>query len=90
MIVSDLLWALVGGTVVGVLGTLLAVRRRREAPLWVTVLCGVGGTLLGNLAYTRLFAATTPGFDWWRHGWQLGGAAMLVALGASLSARRGG
>lgn len=88
MLVSDLLWALVGGAVVGILGKWLAPRGRDEVPLWVTVLCGVGGVLLGNVIYTSIWASTTPGFDWWRHIWQIGVAAALVSAAATLVGRR--
>lgn len=88
MLVSDLLWALVGGAVVGVLGKWLAPRGRDDVPLWVTVLCGVGGVLIGNAIYTSIWSPTTPGLDWWRHAWQIGVAAVLVALAAGLSGRR--
>jgi uncharacterized membrane protein YeaQ/YmgE (transglycosylase-associated protein family) len=88
MLVSDLLWALVGGAVVGILGKWLAPHGRDDVPLWVTVLCGVGGVLIGNAIYTSIWAPTTPGFDWWRHAWQVGIAAVLVALAATATGRR--
>lgn len=88
MLVSDLLWALVGGTVVGILGTWLAPRDGDEVPLWVTVLCGVGGVLIGNAIYTAIWSPTTPGLDWWRHVWQVTGAAALVALAVTARTRR--
>lgn len=88
MLVSDLLWALLGGAVVGILGKWLASRGRGEVPLWITVLCGVGGVLLGNTIYTSIWSPTTPGFDWWRHTWQIGTAAALVAIAAALATRR--
>jgi len=88
MLVSDLLWALVGGAVVGVVGTWLASRGRGEVPLWVTVLCGVGGMLVGNTIYISIWSPTTPGLDWWRHIWQVGAAAVLVSVALTVSARR--
>ncbi|WP_227465457.1 hypothetical protein [Nocardioides dongkuii] len=88
MLVGDLLWALVGGTVVGFLGKWLAPGDRDDVPLWITILCGVGGVLLGNVVYTSIFSATTPGLDWWRHAWQIATAALLVAAAATLTGRR--
>lgn len=88
MLVSDLLWALVGGTVVGILGKWLAPRGWDDVPLWLTVLCGVGGILVGNAAYGAIWSPATPGPDWWRHAWQVAGAAALVALAATLTGRR--
>lgn len=77
-----------GGAVVGVLGKWLAPRGYDEVPLWVTVLCGVGGVLLGNTIYTSIWSPTTPGLDWWRHTWQIGVAAVLVVIAAAVTGRR--
>jgi uncharacterized membrane protein YeaQ/YmgE (transglycosylase-associated protein family) len=88
MLVSDLLWALVGGAVVGVLGTWLSPHGRDEVPLWVTVLCGVAGVVVGNTIYISIWEPTTPGLDWWRHIWQIGTAAVLVGVVGTLVGRR--
>lgn len=59
-----------------------------EVPLWLTVLCGVGGMLLGDWLYTRVWDAYTPGVDWWRHTWQVTTAAVLVTAVSALVVRR--
>ncbi|WP_243058025.1 hypothetical protein [Nocardioides sp. SR21] len=79
---SALLWALIGGTIIGLLGKLVAPGDRDNIPLWLTVLCGIGGVLLGNFLYGIFFDLNTRGFDWWRHGWQVVVAAILVSLAA--------
>ena len=84
--VSTWLWALVGGTVVGVLGKLLAPGRAR-VPLWVTVLCGSGGMMAGDWLYDLFFRPSTPGVDWWRHGWQVAAAAVIVTVVAAVLGR---
>lgn len=83
--VSALLWALIGGTLIGLLGKLVA--RRDSIPLWLTILCGIGGVLLGNFLYGQFFDADTRGFDWWRHTWQVVVAAALVTLASGSTAR---
>ncbi|ABL80985.1 MULTISPECIES: hypothetical protein [unclassified Nocardioides] len=85
--VSALLWALIGGTVIGLLGKALAPGDRDDVPLWLTVICGIGGVLIGNFLYGLFFADHSRGIDWWRHGWQVAVAAVLVAS-ASVSAGR--
>lgn len=84
---SALLWALIGGTIIGLLGKLVAPGDRDNIPLWLTVLCGIGGVLLGNFLYGIFFDLNTRGFDWWRHGWQVVVAAILVSLAAGRFAR---
>jgi uncharacterized membrane protein YeaQ/YmgE (transglycosylase-associated protein family) len=88
MELGDLLVALVGGTLIGLLGKWVAPSGRDEIPLWLTIICGIGGVLIGTYAYTRVFDASTPGIDWWRHIWQVLIAAALVALAATLTGRR--
>jgi uncharacterized membrane protein YeaQ/YmgE (transglycosylase-associated protein family) len=87
--VGTLLWALIGGAIIGILGKWVA-PGHRDIPLWATVLCGVGGVLLGNWLYVDVFdfRANTFGFDWWRHIWQVAVAAILVIGAASVLGRR--
>ena len=84
---SALLWALIGGTIIGLLGKMVAPGNRDNIPLWLTVLCGIGGVLLGNFLYGIFFDPDTRGFDWWRHGWQVVVAAVLVSVAAGRTAR---
>ena len=86
---SAILWALVAGTVLGLLGKMVAPGDRDNIPLWLTILCGIGGGLLGTWLYEQVYGiAGTPGVDWWRHIWQVTIAAVLVMAVATLAARR--
>jgi uncharacterized membrane protein YeaQ/YmgE (transglycosylase-associated protein family) len=85
--IGALLWALVGGTVIGLLGKLFAPGDTERVPLWLTILCGIAGGLIGNVLYGLFFDPQTRGVDWWRHGWQVAVAAVLVGLAASASSR---
>ena len=84
---SALLWALIGGTIIGLLGKLVAPGDRDSIPLWLTVLCGIGGVLLGNYLYGVFFNPNTRGVDWWRHGWQIAVAAVLVTVASGATGR---
>ncbi len=87
---GTILVALIGGTVVGLLGKMFA-PGDREVPLWLTILCGIGGVFLGNWLYVDVFdfRENTARIDWWRHAWQVAAAAVLVVLVSSGAARRG-
>jgi uncharacterized membrane protein YeaQ/YmgE (transglycosylase-associated protein family) len=87
--IGDILWALVGGTVIGLLGKAVAPGDRDRIPLWLTVICGIGGVLLGTWLYVDVagFNATTAGVDWWRHIWQVAAAAALVVVTAGVTGR---
>jgi uncharacterized membrane protein YeaQ/YmgE (transglycosylase-associated protein family) len=86
---SAILWALIGGTVIGMLGKLAAPGDRDHVPLWLTIICGIGGGLIGTWLYGEVFGdAATSGVDWWRHAWQVFVAAILVMLVAAATGRR--
>ena len=87
--VGTILWALIGGTIIGLLGKWVA-PGDRDIPLWATVLCGVGGIFLGNWLYVDVFdfQANTARIDWWRHVWQVAVAAILVIGAAGVLGRR--
>lgn len=86
------------GLVIGFLGKAVAPGQRDNIPLWLTVVCGIVGAFVGSYLYYAVFGVapdhpggdmydTSPGLDIWRHVWQVGAAAVLVVLAATLTAR---
>jgi uncharacterized membrane protein YeaQ/YmgE (transglycosylase-associated protein family) len=88
------------GMTIGLLGKAVAPGDRDNIPLWLTVVCGIVGMILGSLIYWWIFGGngrfdghaptwdnTTNGIDWWRHIWQIGVAALAVMAAASLTGR---
>jgi uncharacterized membrane protein YeaQ/YmgE (transglycosylase-associated protein family) len=86
--ISTILWAIVGGTVIGLLGKLVAPGDKDNIPLWLTILCGIGGVFIGNFLYSSIFDPSTRGIDWWRHIWQVAVAALLVVGAAGITGRK--
>jgi uncharacterized membrane protein YeaQ/YmgE (transglycosylase-associated protein family) len=87
MDLSDILVALIGGTFIGVLGKWVAPSGRDDIPLWLTIICGIGGVVLGTYVYSQIWDPSTSGIDWWRHVWQIAVAAVLVVIAATLTGR---
>lgn len=88
--IGSLLILLIGGIIIGVLGKFLAPGDRDNIPLWLTVICGIAGILLGNLLYTALGGScATSGIDWLRHVVQIITAAVLVIVAAMVTGRSG-
>lgn len=87
--VGTVLWALIGGTVIGFLGKTFA-PGKRDIALWLTILCGIGGVLLGNWLYVDVFdfRENTARIDWWRHIWQVAVAAILVVIVTGTAGRK--
>ena len=84
---SAILWALIGGTIIGLLGKFVAPGDKDNIPLWLTILCGIGGVLLGTWLYSLFFDPSTNGIDWWRHVWQIVVAAILVVIASTATGR---
>ncbi len=83
---------LIAGTIIGLIGRAVAPGDHDHIPLWLTVICGIGGCLLGSYLYAALFDCSdmnncTNGVDWWRHLWQIGVAAILVVVAAGVTGR---
>lgn len=83
-----ILWTIIGGIIIGLLGKLLAPGGRDNIPLWLTVICGILGIIIGNYIYKAIWGYdNTAGFDWWRHIWQVVVAAVLVMGAAAVTGR---
>lgn len=80
---------IVAGIIIGLLGKWVAPGSRDNTPLWLTILCGVGGVLIGYYLAGALGVAATPGVDWIRWIISIVVAAVLVMVAASLTSRRG-
>lgn len=77
------LWAIIVGLVLGLIAKAI-IPGKQQIPLWLTIILGLGGALLGNWAAGGLGVGHTRGIDWIRHLLQLLGAVVLVAVGDRL------
>lgn len=84
----EIIVLLVGGLIIGLLGKFLAPGDKDNIPLWLTIVCGIAGMLVGNLVYTALGGScTTSGVDWLRHIVQIIVAAIFVIVAAMATGR---
>lgn len=90
MEISDILVALIGGTLIGLIGKAVAPGDRDNIPLWLTIICGIGGIVAGTFIWTEVFGgeANADGFDFWRHVTQIVAAAVLVVIAAGVTGRK--
>ena len=73
-----LLFTIIGGAIIGWLGKKIA-RDDIRIPTWLTIVCGIGGMLVGSFLYF-IFFDHNSGIEWWRHAWQVVVAAVLVTV----------
>jgi uncharacterized membrane protein YeaQ/YmgE (transglycosylase-associated protein family) len=62
----EIIGVVIAGIVIGLLGKWIAPNHRDNIGLWLTVVCGVGGVLVGCYLAAAAGVAATPGIDWAR------------------------
>jgi uncharacterized membrane protein YeaQ/YmgE (transglycosylase-associated protein family) len=72
-------WAIIAGLIIGLIAKLV-LPGRQPIPLWLTLIIGIVGGLVGNALATAFGVRDTGGFDWIRHILQIAVAAVLIAL----------
>ncbi|WP_326696814.1 GlsB/YeaQ/YmgE family stress response membrane protein [Streptomyces sp. NBC_01754] len=77
------LWAIIVGLVLGVIARAI-LPGKQNIPLWLTVVFGILGGILGNAVAGWLGVRDTKGIDWTRHVLQLIGAIAVVGVGDML------
>jgi uncharacterized membrane protein YeaQ/YmgE (transglycosylase-associated protein family) len=85
--VTTILFYLVVGTIVGVIGKLIAPGSRDNIPFWLTIVCGIGGMLLGDVVYRAFGGDGSRGLDWTQGLVAVLTAAVLVMAAATLTGR---
>lgn len=88
--IGTILWGIIGGAIVGILGRLL-LPGRQEISMTMTVIAGILAATLGGIIAGWLGVGETKGIDWIRHIIQLALAVLFVWLAARWRPRaRGG
>lgn len=86
----EIIGVLIAGLIIGLLGKFVAPGNRDNIPLWLTVICGIGGVLIGYYIAAAMGVEDTKGVDWIRWLVSIIVAAVLVVIAATVTARRTG
>ena len=78
-----------GAETAWIVGKFFAPGDRDNIPLWLTIVCGIGGVLIGYYLAAALGVEATRGIDWTRWIISIVVAAVLVMIAASVTGRRG-
>jgi uncharacterized membrane protein YeaQ/YmgE (transglycosylase-associated protein family) len=84
----NIIWAIIAGLIIGLLAKLV-VPGRQDIPIWLTIILGIVGALIGNWLAALIGVRFTGGIDWIRHLLQIAAAAVLIAIVAPVWMRRG-
>lgn len=86
MTVAGIISAIIVGLVIGALGRLV-VPGRQNLPVWLTIVVGIVAALIGTALAQAVGVAVTAGVDWIELVFQIGLAALGVALIAGVRGR---
>ncbi len=86
----EIIGLIVAGLIIGLLGKFVAPGARDNTPLWLTVLCGIGGVLIGYYLSGALGVSSTRGIDWIRWIISIAVAAVLVVAASTITGRNRG
>lgn len=87
MDITTILFYLIVGAIVGLLGKFLAPGDKDNIPIWLTVLCGIGGMLLGGVIYRAFGGDGSAGLDWTQGIVAVVTAMVLVIIASTVTGR---
>lgn len=85
--IGEIIGLLIGGVIIGLLGKLVAPGDKDNIPLWLTVICGIGGILLGYWIYSLFGGDGSRGVDWTRWIVAILVSAVLVVIASTATSR---
>ncbi len=83
----EIIGVLIAGVIIGLLGKFVAPGDKDNIPIWLTVLCGIGGVILGWFVYDAFGGGETDGVDWVRWIVAILVAAVLVVIASTVTGR---
>lgn len=84
---GEIIGTIIFGFIIGLLGKWVAPKGKDNIPIWLTLICGVGGALIGYWLWDALGGTDTKGIDWWRWVISVLAAAVLVMVAATITGR---
>ena len=83
----EIIGVIVAGIIIGLLGKFVAPGNRDNLPIWLTIICGIGGVLIGWYIYTAFGGNGSRGIDWVRWLIAIAVAAVLVMIASAVTGR---
>ncbi len=83
----EIVGLIIAGIISGFLGKFIAPGDKDNTPIWLTILCGIGGVLLGWVLYDAFGGDATEGVDWIRWIVAIVVAAVLVVIASTVTGR---
>ncbi len=85
--IGAIIFYLVVGTIVGLLGKFIAPGDKDNIPIWLTIACGIGGMLIGGLIYGFFGGDGSAGLDWVQGIVAVLTAVVLVVIASTVTGK---
>lgn len=83
----EIIGLIVAGIIIGLLGKFVAPGDKDNIPIWLTILCGIGGVLIGYFIYDAFGGDGSSGVDWVRWAVAIAVSAVLVVIASAVTGR---
>jgi uncharacterized membrane protein YeaQ/YmgE (transglycosylase-associated protein family) len=83
----EIIGLIVAGIIIGLLGKLVAPGDKDNIPIWLTILCGIGGVVIGWFIYDAFGGDGSSGVDWVRWIVAIAVSAVLVVIASTVTGR---
>ena len=85
--IGEIIILIIVGAIIGLLGKFVAPGDKDNIPIWLTILCGIGGVILGWYVYAAFGGDGSGGIDWVRWIVAVLVAAVLVVIASTVTGR---
>ena len=86
----EIIGVIIAGIIIGLLGKLVAPGDKDNIPIWLTVVCGIAGVVVGWYVYAAFGGNGSNGIDWVRWIVAVVVAAVFVMVASTLTGRNTG
>ena len=86
----EIIGLIIAGLIIGLLGKFVAPGDKDNIPLWLTLLCGIGGVIIGWYIYAAFGGNGSAGVDWTRWIVAIVVSAVLVVIASTVTGRNTG
>jgi uncharacterized membrane protein YeaQ/YmgE (transglycosylase-associated protein family) len=83
----QIIGVIIAGIIIGLLGKFVAPGNKDNIPLWLTILCGIGGVIIGWFIYSAFGGNGSNGIDWVRWIVAIVVSAVLVIIASTVTGR---
>ena len=83
----EIIGVIIAGIIIGLLGKFVAPGDKDNIPIWLTVVCGIAGVIIGWFVYTAFGGNGSRGVDWTRWIVAILVSAVLVVIASTVTGK---